>query len=298
MINEKIDDDTSKNKGVYSHSKLSTFEQCKLKFKLKYIDKLKPEIEKSIESHLGTCVHDSLEWLYNEIKRGIIPTLDSLIIHYTNKWQKEYNSEILIVKNSLTQKDYFNKGIRFLLDYYSKNHPFNDNTIELEKKVEITIKQGKHKLMGFIDRLAYNLKTGEYEIHDYKTSGTLPTKEKIGSDRQLALYSIAIKEIYGEDKEVTLNWHFLDFNQKISIKKSAEDLEKLKEDTAKLIDEIELSKDFPANPTKLCDWCEFRKQCPYWKGKETKNPNEELKDNSIGKKEKERYPTLSKYLKS
>ena len=42
---------------IYSHSRLSTFEQCPKKFKYKYLDKLKPEIEKTIETHLGSAVH-------------------------------------------------------------------------------------------------------------------------------------------------------------------------------------------------------------------------------------------------
>jgi len=54
---------------IYSHSKLSTFEKCPLKFKFRYIDKIIPEIQKSIESHLGSSVHDALEWLYIQVKQ-------------------------------------------------------------------------------------------------------------------------------------------------------------------------------------------------------------------------------------
>ena len=35
----------------YSHSKLSTFEQCPIKFKYKYIDKIPVEFKKTIEAH-------------------------------------------------------------------------------------------------------------------------------------------------------------------------------------------------------------------------------------------------------
>ena len=35
---------------VYSHSKLSAFEQCPLKFKYRYIEKKTPDIEKTIEA--------------------------------------------------------------------------------------------------------------------------------------------------------------------------------------------------------------------------------------------------------
>src|SRR3989344_5583458 len=77
----------------------------------------------------------------------------------------------------------------------------------------------------YIDKIEPEIK--EIEIHDYKTSGTLPNEEQIKNDRQLALYSIAVKEIF-EVEEVSLNWHYLNFNKKISIKKTEEEIEKLK----------------------------------------------------------------------
>ena len=123
---------------TYSHSKLSTFEQCKYKYKLRYIDEIKPEVEKSIEAHLGTCVHDTLEWLYGEVLKKSIPTLDEALIHYTEKWTSENVQDFIIVKEFLTSQDYYNKGIQFLIDYYTEHNPFNDGTIELEKKVMIS----------------------------------------------------------------------------------------------------------------------------------------------------------------
>jgi len=120
---------------IYSHSRLSTFEQCPLKFKLKYIDKLKPEIERSIEAHLGGVVHEVLEWLYTEVKNKKLPSLDHIIKIYAEKWQETFTPEILIVKQNKTIQDYFNKGVQFLIDYYTKNKPFDDNTLETEKKI-------------------------------------------------------------------------------------------------------------------------------------------------------------------
>ena len=73
---------------IYSHSRLSTFEQCPFKFKLKYIDKLKPDIEKTIESHLGSAVHETLEWVYNTIKQTKkFITISEIITYYAVKWQ-------------------------------------------------------------------------------------------------------------------------------------------------------------------------------------------------------------------
>ena len=101
--------------GRYSHSKLSTFEQCPLKFKYRYIDKIIPEIEKSIEAHLGTAVHDTLEWIYIEVKNGKVPTLDDAIVKYSESWQKDFSDKLVIVKQHLTAKDYYNKGVEFII---------------------------------------------------------------------------------------------------------------------------------------------------------------------------------------
>src|SRR3989339_282298 len=162
---------------IYSHSRLSSFEQCPLKFKYRYIDKIIPEIEKSIELHLGSSVHDALEWLYKSVIEGRIPTIDEVITRYAETWQKTF------VPN-----------------------------------------------------------------------------------RQLALYSIAIKEKFGNDKKVLLVWHYLAHNTKIISTRTNEQLKQLKQETLKLIKEIESTTKFPSKKSILCDWCEYKSMCPEFGG--------------------------------
>lgn len=262
---------------IYSHSKLCTFEQCPLKYRLKYIDKIKPEIEMTIEAHLGSVVHDTLEWIYNSVRENPekIPNMDDIVRHYLEAWQKNWKKEILIVKKQFTQKDYLNKGIQFLADYFQRYYPFKDGTIECEKKIIIELNE-EIKIRGFIDRLVHNIETGEYEIHDYKTANTLPTQEKMDEDRQLALYSIAIKELYGEDKEVVLVWHYLAHDHKITSKRTKEQLENLKEETKTLIRQIEETKEFIPRTSILCEWCEYKSLCPEWNFQLDENLSEKI----------------------
>jgi len=248
---------------IYSHSKLETFEQCKLKFKYRYIDKIIPEIAKSIEAHLGSIVHETLEWLYTKIMKGEIPTIDNVISFYSEKWIENYSPEMSIVNKTLTQKDYFNRGVEFLVNYYMKNHPFKENTIATEKKIELTLDEDK-KLIGFIDRLVNNLEREEIEIHDYKTSNSMWSREKLETNRQLALYSLAIKESFGKDKKVCMVWHFLAHDMKVCLRKTDQELEKLKEEVINLTKEIEKTKEFPPTISKLCNWCEYRNICEAW----------------------------------
>ncbi len=266
---------------IYSHSKLSTFEQCKLRYKFRYIDKIKV-IETTIEAFLGKTVHSTLEWLYLQVKENKIPTIEEIINYYSENWTEKYKDSIKIIRQNLTTKDYFNKGVQFLIDYYFKHKPFKDNTLEVEKRIVLNLdKEGKYKIQGYIDRLVHNLENNELEIHDYKTANSIPTKDKIENDRQLALYSIAIKELFGKEKEVLLIWHYLAHNQKITSRRTNEQLEKLKQDIINLINEIESTTEFPSNKSILCDWCEYKSICPEFVRQKTLCKFQDKEENKI-----------------
>jgi len=265
---------------IYSHSKIETFEQCKLKFKYRYIDKIVPEIAKGIEAHLGDIIHKSLEWLYMLVLKNRIPSINDLILFYSEKWQEAYSSKMPIVNKTMTAKDYFNRGVEFLVNYYMKYHPFQDNTIATEKRIEIDLdKTGNKKLIGYIDRLAHNLENNEIEIHDYKTSNTIMAKEKVENSRQLTIYSLAIKEMFGKEKNVCMIWHFLAHDMKICLRKTNEELEGVKKEIIEIIDEIERTRDFPPTKSQLCYWCEYMNICPVWNKNIKREKQEELELN-------------------
>lgn len=250
---------------VYSHSRLSTFENCPLQYKFRYIDKIKPDFENSIEGFLGTKVHDTLEWIYKQVKNNFIPNLDLILEYYIGSWNKDYNNGIKIVKD-LDSKHYFELGIKFLIDYFSSHHPFQDGTLETEKKIFIDLdSEGKYKIIGFIDRLVYNKETNIFEIHDYKTSNFLKSQEELDKDRQLALYSLAIKKDFPQAQDIHLIWHFLAFNKKIISKRTEEELDNLKQEIIQLINKIESTTEFPPKPSMLCKWCSYRSNCRLFK---------------------------------
>ena len=74
---------------------------------------------------------------------------------------------------------------------------------------------------------------GMYEVHDYKTSATLPYEEYLKEDRQLALYALAILNSYQDAKDVKLLWHFLAFDKTIVLQKTQEELDKKSENQIK-----------------------------------------------------------------
>ena len=83
---------------TYSNSRVSTYDNCPYQYKLRYIDKKKPEISTTIEAFMGDMVHQSLEDLYKRKKFQQRIAKASLIKFFRDLWVKNYSSDILIVK--------------------------------------------------------------------------------------------------------------------------------------------------------------------------------------------------------
>jgi putative RecB family exonuclease len=269
---------------TYSYSKVTCFEQCPLKFKFQYIDKIKTEIEQSVEAFLGSLVHDALEKLYTDLKFQKLMKLNEVLDFYNDLWQKNWNDAIVIVKKSYDKENYRKMGEKFLTDYYNHYKPFDQGkVIELETTEFIDL-DDKYKFHVRIDRLNES-EDGAYEIHDYKTGGYLPEQVKFDEDRQLALYSLWILKKFDNVKSIKLIWHYLAFDKEIVSERTQDQLMKLRRETIKAIDKIEAAKDFPSVITRLCDWCNFRPICPHFKHLykiEDLEPEEYLKDKGVG----------------
>ncbi len=291
---------------VYSHSRLSCFEQCPYKYKLKYVDKVDTEIQETIEAFLGSCVHETLEKLYKDLEYQKQNNLDDLICYLHHIWKENWTDEIIIVKQEYGPENYLKMAEQYIRDYYHRYEPFDQGkTISIEDRILIDLdEKGSYKLQGYIDRLT-EIKDGYYEIHDYKTNSRLPLPQYIENDRQLALYAIGVKERYPDAKDVRLVWHFLKFDKEIDSTRTDEELKQLKKDTIQLIDTIEKAETFPTQPSVLCGWCEFKPICTAWSHLyqlKEKPENEYLSDSGVQLvnqyaklKEKKKQITLDLY---
>ncbi len=249
----------------YSHSKLNTFKQCKLKYKYQYIDKLTPDIPNTIEAFMGSMVHETLEKLYRDMKEtGKVNSKEQLLLFYNTQWEKQYTDDILIVKQHMTKEQYKETGKIFLIQYYDTFFPFNQTqTVGVETEDFLNLNDDKQYHIR-IDRLSTD-NQGTYYIQDFKTSSRLKTQQQIDEDAQLAMYSLWVKQNFEDCKSVKLIWNFLAHNQTLISQRTDEQLEILKQDTEALIEEIEATDSFPATQSILCRWCGFQNTCPHYK---------------------------------
>jgi len=266
----------------FSHSKMGTFEACKLQYKFQYIDKIKMEAEDTIETYLGSRVHEALEKLYRDKRFEKTLTQEELLAYYNKTWEENWKDSVIIVKKDYTEDNYRKMGERMLADYYKRHKPFDrGRIIGLETQDLLPLDaQERYKFHIRIDRLM-DMGDGLYEVHDYKTSSSLPKQEDLDKDRQLAMYSQWVRQNFKDFKKARLVWHFLAFDKEMDSFRTEEQLEKLRQEILTRIAEIESTEDFPASVSGLCAWCLFKPICPMWKHPvelEGKPENEYLTD--------------------
>lgn len=252
----------------YSHSRISTFENCPYQYKLKYIDRIKVDIQTTIEAFMGNIVHKALEKLYKDKKFAKEISKEIILNFYNTTWNKTYSKNILIAKanQGMTSDNYKKMGEKFISDYYDKMAPFEQLTIlGLETQDRMTLPDGNQWHIR-IDKLACDNK-GNYYVCDYKTNARMKTQEEADNDRQLALYSIWVKNKFKDAKNVKLVWHMLAFNKDTISEKTDNQLEELQKNICKKIKEIESTTEFPRKQSGLCDYCIYKNICPSFKHK-------------------------------
>jgi putative RecB family exonuclease len=255
---------------LYSHSRLSSFENCRKQFEFRYVLKV-PSDSESIEAFVGKRVHEILERLYLFVGQDQIPGIEKVVARYQQLWEETYDGErVRIVREGTPLSFYRELGEHCLRGYYARHYPFDeDETLGIEKRVVFPLDEaGDYKMQGIIDRIS-RARDGTIEVHDYKTGARVPSQKMIDQDRQLALYQIGLANEYGEDVPFRLVWHYVAKNQTRVSTRTPEQLAALRATTIERIDEIQQTRDFPPRKIALCNWCEYKARCPLFATPET-----------------------------
>ena len=251
---------------TYSHSRLSSFEDCPRKYQYRYLMKIPSESE-GVEGFVGKVVHDVLERLYTKVGEGAVPSLQRVIARYRQIFDDRYDEKrIRIVRRENPLSFYRELGDHCLANYYHDHYPFDSTeTLGLEEHVGFELGEpdasGPARIQGYVDRIA-RTSEGVIEIQDYKTGARVPSQAKLDKDRQLALYQIALTDHYPERQPFRLVWHFLQRGRTLTSTRSADQLLALRERTLALIAKIRGTERFETRPSPLCRWCEFGSRCP------------------------------------
>lgn len=236
-----------------SYSSVSTYQNCPLSYKLRYVDRL--PTKKTPQLSYGSSLHSILAYFYDTLHKKPL-ALDKLIEHFPGFWESEG------YQDPSEEKTYFEHAIEVLTQFYHTNIDKFQPPVALEHKFGIELDYCT--LTGIIDRVD-RLPSGSFEVIDYKTNRKLPPKSKIHSDLQLSIYHLACQEVWGIEPE-KLTLYFLIPNTKISTNRTDEEIKRTKSLIARTCDDIQTGK-FQPRQNPLCPWCDFQPYCPYHKHK-------------------------------
>ncbi len=263
--------------GKFSYSKLNTFQSCGFKYKLTYVDGHYIYTD-SLASELGSTLHKCEEYMFNELRFGrqidyekVKDMFLNIKIDKKDKFDTEggiYGINILkekykedFYKVDDNGQSYFTKTLDYLnfgmhrLEEYLKANP-DLEPFDCEKYV--CYNYNGHVIGGFIDRIFYNRKTGEYIIEDIKTKGKPFKDEELITPLQLVIYTIGLHEcldIPYDKISCVYDLPILGIRQSAGTKgyvaRGKAKLEKIFDGIAK--------GDWTPSPTPLCHWCSY---CP------------------------------------
>jgi DNA helicase-2/ATP-dependent DNA helicase PcrA len=243
-----------------SYSQIETFHTCPLHYKLKYIYKV--PVPSSASLSFGSSIHETLKEFYQRVKLGEKPTERMILEILEEKW----------VRGGFTSKSheakFFAKGKFYLIGFLEEGFNQKIIPVSLEQRFILPLPQRKGerplKIGGVMDRVdAFS--DGSVEIVDYKTGATLPTQGEVDKNLQLTFYALAANSIpeepfNREPEKINLSLYFLDQQEKLSTKRTREQLEKAVDEIYKVRREIE-SSDFKCSGNMLCEKCEFSLFC-------------------------------------
>ena len=241
-----------------SPSSIGLFRDCPQKFKLSYIDKIKEP--PAWHLHLGSFVHEVLEYLYKEDADN--RTLDTLKTIAADRWSNHGWAEKLedLEEKKGTIPEFKRAAFDSMTNLWTLEDPTETELDGMEHEVLTTVEGVAMK--GYIDRFIF-ADDGTVIISDYKTGSIPNPRFKSEEDKffQLLAYALMLEE---SDQETTSKVELLYLTQKAKhdLSVTPVNLSVARGTIVETRESIEAScatGEFHCNVTKLCDWCHYKK---------------------------------------
>ena len=234
-----------------SYTQISMYRACPLRYKLQYIDGLKPK-DKWYFS-FGSTLHLCAEYFF-KVKVPPPPSLDELLDFYESSWLSEgYES-------AEEEAKYRAYGREILTKFWEIHRTDFKIPLAVERIFNIDIEGVK--LRGFIDRVD-KLDSGGLSIVDYKTNEGLFTREDLERDLQLTLYQLAVQEIWYLPVERLMLYHLRSNTPCSCQPRKASQLDEARRLVLEVAENIAQER-FPAIESQYCP-CDFPEHCPYYR---------------------------------
>ena len=239
---------------------------CPLLYRLRVIDRI-PE-KPSREAVRGTVVHQVLEDLFDFPARS--RTVEQARSMLPEAWAKVLADEPelgeALFEDPTHVDEWLNSAVPLLDTYFTLEDPTRLEPADRELHVEVAMDDGLI-LRGFVDRLDRS-PAGDLRIVDYKTGRAPGEGYEQKALFQMRFYALVIWKSMGTLPRL-LQLLYLGSGHVIRYEPDEGDLLATERKIRALwaaISSAQESGHWPANPSKLCDWCDYKRFCPEFGG--------------------------------
>jgi DNA helicase-2/ATP-dependent DNA helicase PcrA len=260
---------------AFSFTQFSAFSNCPYQYKFAHILKIPTKGKPSFS--FGKTMHSTLQKMFDTVNKrcaysqadlfgngassgrpdGNCIGWEEILEIYKNSWEDDW------FPNKKNKEEYWEKGRKILKEFYEKHKDNWPNAVFLEKKFNFLLEVDGEKcgIKGSMDRVD-ETEDARIKIVDYKT-GKPKEKHTFEDKQQLFLYQLAAGQLFRKEVH-SLAFYYLEDNSEYEFAGSEKDLEKTEQRFRDIIREIKKG-EFPAKPSPLCGYCDFRDICEYRK---------------------------------
>jgi putative RecB family exonuclease len=250
--------------GTLSPSRAADFKTCPLLYRFRSVDKIpqRPTPDKA----RGTLVHAVLDRLFDlpPAQRTYEQAAALVEAEWATLAEAEPETAGLFADGGLDE--WLDSARRMVAGYFALEDPSRLEPAAREQLVEAVLDLGGPAplaLRGYVDRLDV-APTGEVRVVDYKTGAIPRVAYEAKALFQLKFYALVLWRTSGTVPH-QLKLMYLSDRDTLAYRPDAAELERFERTLVavwRAIERAVTTRDFRANPSRLCGWCDYQALCP------------------------------------
>jgi putative RecB family exonuclease len=254
--------------GSLSPSRAADFKTCPLLYRFRSVDKI-PQLPTQDKAR-GTLVHAVLDRLFDlPATERTYPSAAALVEpEWARLAEAEPDTAALFAEGGLAE--WLDSARRMVAGYFALEDPSRLEPAAREQLVEAVLDLGDSPglaLRGYVDRLDI-APTGEVRVVDYKTGAIPRLAYEAKALFQLKFYALVLWRTQGTVPH-QLKLMYLSDRDTLTYQPDATELERFERTLVavwRAIERAVTTRDFRANPSRLCGWCDYQALCPTYGG--------------------------------
>ena len=254
-----------------SHSAISTYQRCPLRYYFAYISDLEPAFKAS-SLIFGGAIHSALEHHCRALLEGNDPPdLDALVAAYEESWKPDAKSTIRYGKTESVES-LRDLASRMLAAFQaSEVSKLDTSVVGIEEEFRAPIIDRCPDLLGRVDLV--NLTTDAVRIVDFKTSRSRWSRSKVEEAApQMLLYAELVKPLAEScGRPIRIEWIVITKTKQPSVETHVlqyepRQVERIKTIVRRVWQAISRGHFYPAPSSMNCSGCPYSEACRNWEG--------------------------------